>query len=1040
MFTNNNIRAIAVCLMVAFCVVFGANQALSQSSVSGAVAGTVADPNNAVVSGATVTLTSLGTNKIQVVTTGNEGLFRFPNLQPGEYKLSISANGFNEYKQEQITIEVGKLVTIDANLQIVGAAATVDVTSDASLVNIETKDFATNINQTSINELPINGRRWSNFAMLTPGSVPDGNFGLVSFRGISGLLNNSTVDGGDNNQYFFSEERGRTRISYSISQSAIQEFQVNTSNYSAEYGRAAGGVVNAVTKSGTNQLHGDAFYYQRNNSWGARNPRAFLNGVGYKPEDVRHQFGGTLGGPIVKDKLFFFFSYDQQKRNFPGLAIFDNSAYLNTSNNTILASRGLSLAQIDSAKTFLTSLTGPVERTGDQTLILPKIDWQISSKHNLSANYNRLRWASPAGIQTQATNTRGTNSFGDDFVKVDWGTVRLQSTLRPTLLNEVRFQYARDFEYQKSQPTAAGEPSTGLNGSSPQVILTNGLTFGKPDFLERPGYPIEKRTQITDNVTWLKDKYTIKFGFDFNHVDDTLDNLRFESGGYTYSNINDFIIDYVNWKQGLPASTVCATSSRTRGKCYTSRYNQGFGTSAFQLSTNDYNAYVNLDWKLASRLTLNLGLRYEYEALPSAINPSTSTAVIPYTDGLTVAKATSTMASDTNNFGPRVGFAIDVTGDGRTSLRGGYGMYFGRIINSTIYNALVNTNMLGGQFQLQLDQVASNAPIFPNVLASVGAVSGAVQYFAPNFENPTIHQGDLIFERQIARKTTVSASYLMSAGRKLVTFVDKNLGFPLTDKTYTVTGGAFGGQSVTVKTFPTGRPLTASGFSQSITEIQSSITSLYNALVIQGNQRLSRGLQFQASYTLAKATDGNQRSSNFTENNVPFNIYDMGADYGISNFDIRHKISINAVYQPSFKANSRFTNLLLNDWTISPIYQYFSGKPYDGFVSGTSSSLNGSGGNNRFPLLERNAYRQSSLWNVDLRLSRRITLKENRSIEVLGEAFNLFNRTQVTGVNTTFYRLSGSNLQYEPTFGSTTDAGGTLFRERQIQIAVRFKF
>src|SRR5204863_8098216 len=190
--------------------------------------------------------------------------------------------------------------------------ATVEVVADATLVNTESREFASNINQTAINELPINGRRWSNFVILTPGVVPDGSFGLLSFRGVSGLLNNNTVDGGDNNQAFFGEERGRTRISYSISQSAIQEFQVNTSNYSAEYGRAAGGVTNAVTKSGSNQLHGDWFYYQRNAEWGARNPLAFQsvisNGVtkrvGIKPEDVRHQFGGTLGGPIQKDKLF----------------------------------------------------------------------------------------------------------------------------------------------------------------------------------------------------------------------------------------------------------------------------------------------------------------------------------------------------------------------------------------------------------------------------------------------------------------------------------------------------------------------------------------------------------------------------------------------------------------------------------------------------------------------------------------------------------------------------------------------------------------
>src|SRR5262245_11408594 len=446
--------------------------AYAQSSIMGAISGQVTDPTNAVVPNATVTLLNAGTNKEEMITTEGDGRFKFNNLQPGLYTLTIKTSGFAEYKQEQIPVEVGRVSTIDATLQVGGAQAEVSIVADVPLVHAESKEFASNINQTAINELPINGRRWSNFVMLTPGVVPDGSFGLLSFRGISGLLNNNTVDGGDNNQAFFGEERGRTRISYSISQSAIQEFQVNTSNFSAEYGRAAGGVTNAVTKSGTNEVHGDAFYFQRNNDWGARNPLAFQsilnNGVvtrvGIKPEDVRHQFGGTIGGPIKKDKLFFFFSYDQQKRNFPGLGIFSDPNYLNTSNRGTdpsitdtnnpqnfprslkNPSRNISDAQINDALSFLNSLTGTVPRRGDQLLLLPKIDWQINSKNTFTINYNRLRWESPAGIQTQPVNQRGRASFGDDFVKIDWGTARLTSTPTPRIVNEFRVQIARDFE------------------------------------------------------------------------------------------------------------------------------------------------------------------------------------------------------------------------------------------------------------------------------------------------------------------------------------------------------------------------------------------------------------------------------------------------------------------------------------------------------------------------------------------------------------------------------------------------------------------
>ena len=346
---------------------------------------------------------------------------------------------------------------------------TVDVSAEAPVINTTQQDFSTNINQTSINELPVNGRRWSNFAILTPSAVPDGNFGLISFRGISGLLNNSTVDGGDNNQGFFSEERGRTRSAYSISQAAIREFQVNTSNFSAEYGRSAGGVINAVTKSGTNEFHGSAFFYDRNNKWGARNPNTFINrlvnGVStreaFKPEDVRYQFGGTIGGPIVKDKLFFFFSYDEQRRNFPGIAVFSTPGYLNTVNRTTLTGRGLTNAQIDSALQFINDQTGEVPRRGDQRLFLPKIDWQINSNNQFTATYNRLRWKSPAGVQTGATVTRDRAGFGDDFVEIDSLNLRLASTLSNQLINEFRFQWADELNSQFAQTTASGSADHG---------------------------------------------------------------------------------------------------------------------------------------------------------------------------------------------------------------------------------------------------------------------------------------------------------------------------------------------------------------------------------------------------------------------------------------------------------------------------------------------------------------------------------------------------------------------------------------------------
>jgi len=1113
-------------LVLAFCAL----TAMAQSTTTGAISISVTDPNGAVVPNATITARNLATNKEETATANDEGQAKIVNLQPGTYSVVVKATGFGDFTQGSVVVEVGTTNSIEAKMGLTAQEAQVNVTAEAPVLNTSQQDFSTNVNQTQISELPINGSRWSNFALLSPGTVPDGNFGLISFRGISGLLNNNTVDGGDNNQAFFSEERGRTRINYVISQRAIREFQVNTSNYSAEYGRAAGGVTNAVTKSGSNQFHGDAFFYDRDNRLGARNPLAFIssinNGVlsrdGIKPKDRRYTFGGDIGGPIKKDKAFFFFNYDEVRRDFPGLAIFSGPAYLLTTNlcatssgteinapanantgvragcsATLLgqslkaSNRNLTDTQINSVLNFLNSETGPNVRKGNQRIFMPKVDVNLNANNSLTVTYNYFRWDSPNGIQTQPTNTNGRATFGDDFVDDDSINVRLSSNISPMLINEARYTWSRDFEYEFSTEPIAGEPKTapaypGVFAAGtrvPDVFLTNGLEFGTQTFLERPSFPNEHKNQVFDMLTWTKGKHTFKVGADFSHVKDTADNLRTYAGSYSYNNINDFIIDYLNWQTPLlaPGTTnpmTCSTSTRTAGRCYTSNYAQAFGGTAFTFTENLWNFFVQDDWRVHPRLTLNLGLRWEYQQFPAPFlgNPNiTQTNVKP---------------SDKTNYGPRVGFAWDATGDGKTSLRGGYGVYYGLMGTSTIYNTLVNTGMPGGQFSVSIAQ--ASGPAFPNTFASLPSTvsAPAVQYFQQGFKLPRIHQADLIVEREIAKNTVVSASLLLSYGQRLPLFVDTNLTPAPRLFQYTLSGGPYDGQQYTVPWFygvsgtasctingvtlniTSSRPNKCLG---ATTEIRSQVWSKYVGGVFQFNRRLTNGLQFQVNYTRSKAIDAGQSSQTFTTGNNTFNVFDLGAEAGRSFLDVPNKFVANAVWQPQSK------NPFLKDWTFAPIFQYYTGVPIfsaggnpsvsatipvpgavqaPGCFSGTTQlcgiqagGQNGSNGSSRFALAPKNAYRLNSIWNTDMRISRRIRFDESKALEFLIEGFNLFNRTQVTGANAGIYTSTGgvttagsstvaasSTLVFNSTFQGVNAAGGTLFRERQVQWAVRFQF
>ena len=988
-----------------------------------AISGTVRDATGATVGEAVVTVSNRNIGLERKIITNNEGYFIASSLPPGpDYKVSVKKPGFSIYETKIEVLQVGQNITMTAILTIAQQADVVTVTAETPLVEQAKSGIAQEVGGAQILNLPINGRRVDQFALLTPGATTDGASGGVSFRGVPGG-NAFLQDGNDVTQQWGLDIAGGSVVPSSISQDAVMEFQVQTSGYSAEFGRAVGGVINTVTKSGTNQYHGSAFWFFRNRTLNATDPYAR-----YNPPEHRHQSGGSIGGPIVKDKLFFFANGEFTRRQFPLVDSIVNPQFYSGSTYIGVCGTPATPAQCAAAQAYFQRFFQTVPRSLSQNLGLAKIDWRPTDRHALTASFNLLNFTSPNGAISSVAATNGSGVGTNGIQSAKTRTARLSETfiVSNSMVNEARFGWFKDRRGQDLSPELA--PPNGLRSGLTVAGQSNlGVSTNIPNI-----QPSEDRYQFADNLSWTKGKHQIKFGVDLAFLRDTENALFNGPGSYTYGSITAFAQDL---------------SGTTDGKHWLS-YTQSFGPLLTHASVDNYAFFAQDQWSVARGLTVNYGLRYEYSTYTQPpLNPDYP--------------ATGKLNEPGKNFAPRIGIAYSFNKD-RTVIRAGYGIFYARLPSASVIRLQQRNGVIqktGTLSSSDPSQLAAG-PVFPFRLTSLAGSVGLtnVTYASSDLATPYTAQLDFSVEQAVGKNAALTVSYMHSRGYQFLSRDDLNLGPASGTATYTIQD---------VNGTPTGTYTTPTYLrANRIDNRYASIIYLsnrgrlwYDGMTVSYRQRASKWISGTLAYTWSHAIDYAQGTAadNIYFTDPPASTYNGNyqADRGSSRLDQRQRLVVSAIIAPPhMDFGSAIANSAINGWQLSLIETAASPQATDPIlivastIGGLASSttINGMvtpfGAPGRVPFLPRNSVQIDTVNRMDARITKAFAYKEALKLELSFEAFNVFNTISNTSVSSNAYFATGSVIKAATGVGNGSASGGFPdgTNARRAQVSARFTF